>query len=42
MRHRAPDKEADQKGHAERLCKRLPSTQLERGMLWIVVDGRRW
>ena len=31
MRWRAPDQEVDQRGHGERLCKKLPSTLFEQG-----------
>ena len=43
MRWRAPDKEIDQKGHGQRLCKKIAKHAIWTGrMLQIVVDGRSW
>jgi len=40
---RAPDQEVDQRGHGERLCKKIANHSVWTGrMLWIVVDGRSW
>ena len=39
MRWRAPDQEVDQRGHAERLCRKIAKHVI---LLWIVVDGRSW
>jgi len=41
MRWRALDQEVDQKGHGERLCKKIAKHAVRTGrMLWIIVDGR--
>ena len=37
----APDQEVDQRGHGERLCKKIATHVIRTGrMVWIVVDGR--
>jgi len=39
MRWRAPDQEVDQRGHGERLCRKIAKHVIWTGrMLWIVVD----
>ena len=43
MRWRTPDKEVDQRGHGERLCKKIAKHVIwTTRMLWIVVDVRSW
>jgi len=43
MKWRAPDQEVDQRGHGERLCKKIAKHEIWTGrMLWIVVDGTSW
>jgi len=40
---RAPDQEVDQRGHGQRLCKKIAKHVIWRGrMLWIIVYGRSW
>ena len=43
IRLKAPDQEVDQRGHGERLCKKIGKHVIwTRRMLWIVIDGRSW
>jgi len=43
MRWRAPDQEVDQRGHGERLFKKIAKHVISTGRkLWIVVDRRSW
>jgi len=43
MRWRAPDREVDQRGLGERLCRKIVKHVNRTGrMLWIIVDGRSW
>jgi len=42
-RWRAPDQEVHQRGHGQRLCKKIAKHTIWTGRtLWIVVDGNRW
>ena len=43
MRWRAPGQEVDQRGHAQRLCKKIAKHTVWTGKTpWIMVDGRSW